>query len=394
MSAPDAEVIVVGAGPAGAATAALLAAGGRDVLVLDKMAFPREKACAEYLSPGVADVLERLGALELVRERPLASPPGIEMHHGDETFVVAYDGPRTALGIARPFLDAVLLDHARAAGARIRERAHVLGVLVEDGRVVGVRARGDEREEALRARLVVGADGLRSAVVRSLGLDVPVRWPKRLGLVARYRLGSPLGPFAEMHVGEHAYCGLGPVGEGLVTVGLVVSLDAKPTGEPTAAFFERQLAALPRVAAALRGAERTTAIRGAAPLARRVRHVAGPGYLLVGDAAGFLDPFTGEGVYRALRGAELAAEAAERALGRRDAVPVGYERARREAFADKEHVCLLIQGFLSSGRLFEYGLRRLRARPAPARVLCGILGDYRAPRLALNPAYVFSLLRP
>ena len=171
----DADIIVAGAGPAGAATAALLAARGRDVLVLDRTAFPREKACAEYLSPGVADALERLGALELVRERPLARPPGITMYGRKETFLVSYDGPRTALGVARPLLDSALLDRARAAGARIREHAHVIGAVVEEGRVVGVRVRSDGREELLRARLTVGADGLRSAVARSLRLDQPLR---------------------------------------------------------------------------------------------------------------------------------------------------------------------------------------------------------------------------
>ena len=394
MTTRHADVIVVGAGPAGAATAAVLAAEGRDVLVLDKMAFPREKACAEYLSPGVSDALQRLGALELVRERPLASPPGIAITRRGESFLVSYEGGRTALGVARPLLDGVLLERARDAGARTRERAQVLGVVVEDGRAVGVRVRSDGRDELLRARLVVGADGLRSTVARSLGLDAPSRWPRRLGLVARYRVESGFGPFAEMHVGDHAYCGLAPVGDDVVTVALVVPLRAKPAGEATTAFFERQLAAVPRVEAALRGGERITPIRGAAPLARRVRRVGGRGYLLVGDAAGFLDPFTGEGVYRALRGAELAAEAAERALGRRDAVPVGYERARRATFADKEHVCLLIQAFLASGRLFEYGLRRLRERPPAARVLCRALGDYGPARPALNSAYLFSLLRP
>ena len=197
-----------------------------------------------------------------------------------------------------------------------------------------------------------------------------------------------------MHVGDKVYFGLGPVGDDLVTVGLVVPLGAKPAGESTAAFFERKIAALPRVEAVLARGERVTPIRGAAPLARRVRAVAGRGYLLVGDAAGFLDPFTGEGVYRALRGAELAAEAAERSLVRRDALPAGYERARTAAFADKEHACLLIQAFLSSGRLFEYALRRLRERPAAARVFCDVLGDYRPARPALHPAYLFSLLRP
>jgi flavin-dependent dehydrogenase len=125
-----------------------------------------------------------------------------------------------------------------------------------------------------------------------------------------------------------------------------------------------------------------------------VRRVAGPGYLLVGDAAGFLDPFTGEGIYRALRGAELAAAAAEQALQRADRVPSGYARARRAAFGDKERVCLLVQGFLSSYPAIRYVTGRLAARPQVAATLAAVLGDYQPAAPALRPAFLWSLLRP
>ncbi len=129
-------------------------------------------------------------------------------------------------------------------------------------------------------------------------------------------------------------------------------------------------------------------------MARRVHQVAGPGYLLVGDAAGFLDPFTGEGVSRALRGAELGAEAIERALRVGSDTPVGYERARREAFQDKECLCKIIQLFLGSPRFFGYGVKRLAKRPRPAGIMKGVLGDYRPAAEALKPGYLWSLLRP
>src|SRR5262249_15052167 len=154
---------------AGAATAALLARRGRDVLLLEKASFPREKPCAEYLSPGVVDALARLGALDAVSAARPARPLGMRLCTPRASALIAYPdtgGPRRALGIPRPLLDGALLDHARVCGAHVRERVRALGAEVEGGRVVGVRALGAAGPERLCAHIVVAADGLRSAIAR------------------------------------------------------------------------------------------------------------------------------------------------------------------------------------------------------------------------------------
>ncbi|HEY3082125.1 MAG TPA: NAD(P)/FAD-dependent oxidoreductase [Chloroflexota bacterium] len=389
---PTADVVVVGGGPAGAATAALLARGDRRVTLLEKARFPREKACAEYLSPGVVDVLERLGARAALDTLELGRPRGMELVSPSGRFLLTYpDGAaeRRPLCVARPRFDQALLDHAREGGVRVLEGGRALGAVTTGGRVVGVRT--DRGEVA--ADFVVGADGLHSAIARSLGLERRTGWPRRLGLVARYR-GVALNGAAEMHVGRALYCGLAPLGDGTVNVGLVVPLAAGPRDEPKERYFERRLADLPGVRAALRGASRVTPVRGVGPLRRRVHRVDGPGFLLVGDAAGFLDPFTGEGIFRALRGAELAAPAVDRALAQGGGRPTGYAAARRREFAAKEALCWLIQGFLLSPPLFGYALRRLAGRPALAATLARALGDYGPAAPALRPTYLWSLLRP
>src|SRR5439155_16357026 len=133
---------------------------------------------------------------------------------------------------------------------------------------------------------------------------------------------------------------------GLLNVGVVGPMGQVWGGESAQTFFAKRLATVPGAAAALRDFQQVTRVRGVGPLARRVLGVAGPGWLLAGDAAGFLDPFTGEGVYRALRGGRLVAEAISRALGDggADETVIGeYERLRRRAFEDKERLCRLVQ---------------------------------------------------
>ncbi|MFL5732481.1 MAG: NAD(P)/FAD-dependent oxidoreductase [Chloroflexia bacterium] len=399
------DAVVVGAGPAGSALGALLARAGFSVLLLDRAAFPRDKPCGEYTSPETCNVLARLGTLEAVeraggrklRAMHLVSP-------GGRRFALEYsppgahDGPHV-LATTRRALDAVLVDHARRSGAEVRERVKVEAVTLRGGRVAGVVVR--ERRgcvEEIQARLVIGADGVHSAVVRSLGLAAPVRWPRNLGLVAHYSGYRGLDDWGEMHVSERGYAGLAPQAGGLLNVGLVMPLRGVLGSRGSSAErFEAFAMSFPGVAEVLEGARRVSAVRGVGPIGARVKRTSGAGYMLVGDAAGFFDPFTGEGVYKALRGAELAAGVASGALERDDLSArslAEYDRLRRREFGAKEMVCRLVQLFVGLPTAMDYVAARLAERPTPRQVLTGVLGDYADPRAALSPVYLWSLLRP
>jgi geranylgeranyl reductase family protein len=400
------DAVVVGAGPAGSATAALLAGRGFSVLLLDRAAFPRDKACGEYTSPETEQVLKRLGVLEPVLQAGARRLPAMKViSPSGRAFTMQYSSQGNSddahiLATPRRVLDAILVDYARRSGACVREREKVEGVVLRDGVAAGVTLRGRNGGTVeVSARLVIGADGVHSAVVRSLGLEAPLRWPQNLGMVAHYRGYSGLDDWGEMHVSAHGYAGLAPLSDRIVNVGLVMPMAAKRTdgGGSVAERFEAFANSFPGVRERLAGAERVSQVRGVGPIGARVRRAYGPGYLLVGDAAGFFDPFTGEGVYKALRGAELAAEVASEALDKDDLSARAlsrYARLRRRHFAAKEMVCRLVQLFVATPHAMDYVAARLANRPAPLHTITGVLGDFADARAALSPMFLWSLLRP
>lgn len=369
-------IVIVGAGPAGSAVASLLAERGAPVVLFDSARFPRRKACAEYISPGGVAILQSLGLGHSGRGRLLRGME-IQAPSGARHLVEYHDARGVAqhgLSIARLELDVALVENARRRGATVREGCRVVDVSSENGRVTGVKLANGEH---VRARLVIGADGMHSVVARAAGPPRRVRWPRRLGLATHYHGVHWPEAFGQLWVGRRGYLGVAPVDDdGSISVGLV-----GPLGR-SGARFDAALAEYPALAERLARGRRDEPILGIGPLARRVRACQGPGYLLVGDAAGFFDPFTGEGIYRALRGAQLAAASA--------AGNLDYARLRQRAFAAKERLTAVIQVFVQVPALMDLAVRRLQQRPALAQQLGNVLGDLEPARMSL----VWQLLRP
>ncbi len=399
---PDVEAIVVGGGPAGSAIATALAEAGHRVLLLDKASFPRHKACSEYINAGGAQMLGEMGALDEVIKAGAHQMEAMIVHAPSgarfaANFAKAEPG-QAALGLSRYRLDHILLERAKAAGVDVRERAQVRHVTREDGHVVGVVATIDGARELIRAPLVVGADGHNSVVSRDLGLDVSYRWPDKTGFIAHYRGVTGLDRFGEMHVGHDAYAGLAPLEDGVTNVAVVASgRNVKARAGSVEAFFSETLQSIPEVAQKLEHAERVGGIRGVGSMARRARRTSGDGYLLVGDAASFLDPFTGEGIYEALKAAQLAAPIASAALKAGDVSADAldaYRIARRQSFTAKRQVCWIVQGFVNAPPLMNYVTERLSSREDLGLTLAGVLGNFRPATHVLSPVFLARLLRP
>jgi flavin-dependent dehydrogenase len=249
------------------------------------------------------------------------------------------------------------------------------------------------------ARLVIGADGLRSVVARRAGLARQRAWPRRLAFVAHYCGVSGVAARGEMLVQRRSYMGLAAVGRGdnRTNVSLVLDRSALPlyrAGADGADIMSTWIRQHPEIAARFERAERLTPVQSTGPFASRVRHAWRPGLTLVGDAADFFDPFTGEGMYSALLGGEALAHYAALALRLAADGPLRqYDRWRRAEFAAKWRVEWLIAGIVARPWLLERAARAFARRPDLAHVLVGVTGDFVPAREVLRPGYVAQLLR-
>ena len=367
-----ADVLIAGAGPAGASLAIMLGRAGLSVDVYDAHRFPREKPCGEGVMPSGVAVLARLGLLEAVGGRRLS---GVRYHgfglSAESDFPRVDGAPATMLTQRRLRLDEALVAAARATpGVRLFEDASVEGAVVEGGRAVGLRVGGELR----RGALVVGADGLGSRVRRSLGLDGQTRRGARMGMRAHFRLaaGRPAPDRLEIFVapGHELYTAPLPDGELLVAA---LTTGRELGGQPRAALA-RWIAETPRLAELLDGAEPLTDVAGRATVAGEARAGFAPGAVLLGDAARATDPLTAGGLAHALVTAERLAALVPRGLTETglDAAMRRFDRERRRLLRGP---ALLTDGLLALvGRpvLARTTLRLMRAWPRLMRRLLGV----------------------
>lgn len=389
-------VVVVGGGPAGAATSIFLRQLGHDVVLVDEARFPRDKVCGEAVSPEAWRLLAALDAEARIASRRPWPLRGMTLTAPDGTvFEGRYRGaPRPGFALRRRDLDHALLDAARHAGVEVREMTRVSGIVVENGVVAGVVAESQARTGVIRARLTVAADGRRSIVARHLGLLSEHASLRKFAVRGHWEGVADLAEIGEMHVASGGYCGVAPLGAAEANVAFVLDQrDMREAAGDLTGFYRRALARWPQVAARLGEARLVDAPRAVGPLALEARRLFAPGALLVGDAGGFLDPFTGEGVTLALRTAEIAAPFADAYLRGADAESLRrYDRARAAATRDKFRVNRILLGIVAWPALANRVARKLKRRPDLADRLVGIAGDFVPARTALDARFVLQLL--
>ena len=396
------DVLVLGAGPAGSATAIRAARAGLSVALVDRARFPRDKPCSEYMSPETVRHLGALGVLEELERAggvPIAGTSVTGPRGSMLTGLFANAGTpfrSTGLSLRRSVLDAVLVDGARRAGATVLEEHAVTDLLYDRGSVAGAAVRtADGSARLLHARLSVGADGLRSIVARRIGRRRH-GFPSRMAFVAHVADVPGLTDRAELHVTPEGYAGVNPVGDGLANIALVVPVrTASGARGDATAFALAALEHIPGVRGRVRGDRIVRPFLVTGPFAARSRKVVTDGALLVGDAADFFDPFTGEGICAALRGAELAAETALDALGQRGAPSASrlapYAARRRAEFAGKWAIERMIGWAMFAPRLFDRAVERIERR-GMSHTLIGVTGAFIPPRAVLNPRFLAGMV--
>jgi geranylgeranyl reductase family protein len=333
----DYDMIVVGGGPAGTTAALYARSAGLSVLLIDKARFPRDKVCGDAVASKSVGVLRDLGLLDELRLEPhepidaavLSSPSGAIFR----VDLNPSPGPSPRhLVCRREVLDRVLFDAVRKTSDTIEGRA-VTGLIRDEGLVCGVEWRDGEARRRATAGVVIGADGFSSTVARDVGA---YRYDSRRWWVATraYYRGLDCAPnTAEVHYVAETLPGflwLFPTGDGVTNVGVgLVHHDLKRRKTGLRAVHESVISS-PRFRARFAAAEPIGTVRGwNLPTPNEARTLHGGGFLLVGDAAGLVDPFSGEGIGNAMCSGEVAARVAAAACAERD-----FTAARLAEYAD------------------------------------------------------------
>ena len=316
----QADVVVVGARCAGAATAMLLADAGHDVLVVDRASFPSDTVSTHVLARTGMVQLHRWGLLGALHDSGAPRVTTVEFDTGAAVIVRTIKdryGVDHLLAPRRIVLDGILQDAAGQAGARIETGVSVDGVLTDaGGRVVGLRAHDARGGIRVHARHVVGADGLGSRVARSVGAPPTLERPTSGAGVYAYLAGD--WSSIDYHVGDHALAGIFPTHGGEACVWVCTTEEVARRHQrrgPRDAVLSRLLAELtPALAARVEGAVQTSPVRGMLRMPNHFLQASGPGWSLVGDAGYHRDAITGHGISDAFRDAELLASALDAAL--------------------------------------------------------------------------------
>ena len=361
------DVAIVGGGPGGSTCAAFCAAAGLRTLLLEREKFPREKVCGDCLNPSCGPVLHRLGIAERIEQLPHGTLDAVEfIAVGEKTVIVDLpSGGEREIAIKRSLFDQLLMTRARELGAVIHQESTITALAgppmpyvnhVCDRRPNECWKLETEKGKSFRAHLLVAADGRNSTVARLCNL-LPRPERERIALQAHIPLPKNFGNRVVLQFLPNGYSGQAPVNDNELNLCLV----SKPS----------QMPALRRWAEEQFGLSQNQPWRTITPLTRATIPPGHENLLLIGDAARVVEPFTGDGIYYALRSGELAANAIVKTSHGEDRRSTLREFARTHAqmYRGRLWINRLARGAVLSPRFASLLLRAAQIQPSILRVL-------------------------
>ena len=368
------HVLIGGGGLTGSALAIQLGRLGFSVELFERARFPREKPCGEGLMPAGVAAIERLG----LNAREGAPFEGVRYHFREHIvegrFPVVRGLPRLGRGLRRRELDNALFELAkRTPNVKVRTRAVVEAPLVEGGRVVGLIVNGTPRH----GDLIVGADGARSQLRHTLTLDLPAR-RKRVGVCTHFRLtsGKAVPRSVDVYLGRGYELYVTPLPGGEVLVAALAGAEA--LNGRLEDQFRRWCGAQQHLAEQLEGAERTGDLLAISPVSGRARQRFLPGFVLLGDAAGFTDPITGGGMTQALLSAELLSQyLARHARAASEHWLAEFDREREASLRNYRWLTTLVLWLTKHQAPLGMALEAMRRLPNLFSHLLGVAGSAR-----------------
>jgi flavin-dependent dehydrogenase len=354
------RVLIAGGGVAGATLAILLGRLGVEAEIFERGTFPREKPCGEALMPAGVATLERVGLASAVGGAPFYGVRYQFPNFKIEGRFPTRDGKRVeGRGQRRLSMDGALFAAAAATpGVTAHTNARVDGPLMENGRVAGLMVDGAPR----RGDLVIAADGLHSPIRKALGLDLPPR-RRRFGMRTHYRVkyGSEQPPWVDVYPRRGYELYVTPLPEREVLVSALVefgNLNGHAEDE-----FARWISVEPELHERLRGAEQISRLSGCSPLEARARCGAFPGAILLGDAAGFVDPITASGIAHAIVTAELLSKYVVRERVPQETWMWKFERERDGIMRDNKTLTAVALWLANHPRVAAGAYQVMRATP-------------------------------
>ena len=397
----NADVIVIGGGPAGCSAAIGLSRLGYNVVLCDQAKFPRDKVCGEFISPAADPILDRLGILSRIETLNPKRLKGVSISSFEgEEFSIDYpfqpglaERP-TSLSVSRKELDSLLVEEAKRAGVEVSEQYKVTEFLFEDDCVIGIRGwDGNKTSFSIHAPLVIDAGGRNALSLKKFQLKEEPVGGVKIAMAAHWEGAQTADDYCYMHVSDPGYTGISNVGRDRANVVLVVDRDSMNGENPDKFYLDTVMKNSQRYKI-LRNAKCLESVRTVESLAFSVKSLPCGGLLMVGDAMGFIDPFTGEGIYLSLRSSEIAVEVAVKALETfnfsRDALNI-YEVRRKKEFDKKFLLSRILQKLICNQFFCNQVVRALKGDRGLAETLVGVIGDLEPAETVVSSRFLLQL---